>query len=180
MGNDEEWNPGWTVRAKVVPGTPYSPLVTTAVGQIRTPSRLTVIVDAHGRPDIERITFEVALVGRRYHVQRLEAVALPGGGIELSDLGRLPLSRFFEHAIASKFELVTPDGETYSAEQPVPEPIDPLHQVAITYSAAVAVGRPPTQAVAEDLGITANAAAQRVRRAREAGYLPPTTPGKVS
>jgi hypothetical protein len=52
--------------------------------------------------------------------------------------------------------------------------------VATIYATERAAMGDPTSAVARALGISYNAAAQRVRRARTKGYLAPTTPGKVS
>ncbi len=62
----------------------------------------------------------------------------------------------------------------------VDQPDDSLWDVASMYVAARAVGENPTAAVAAELALTPGAAAQRVRRAREKGYLNPTTKGKVS
>jgi hypothetical protein len=49
--------------------------------------------------------------------------------------------------------------------------------VPTTYRLAQLVGDNPTAAVAEELGITRQAAAQRVARARKQGHLPPTRKG---
>ena len=49
--------------------------------------------------------------------------------------------------------------------------------VPATYLLAQLVGEHPTAAVAQELGITRQAAAQRVSRARKQGQLPPTTKG---
>jgi hypothetical protein len=51
-------------------------------------------------------------------------------------------------------------------------------EVAEVYRQAWQDGRPPTRAVAEHFVITQSAAAKRVARARQAGYLPLTTRGK--
>lgn len=51
-------------------------------------------------------------------------------------------------------------------------------EVAEVYRQAWQDGRPPTRAVAEHFTITPSAAAKRVARARQAGYLPLTTRGK--
>lgn len=51
-------------------------------------------------------------------------------------------------------------------------------EVAEVYQHAWQKGRPPTQAVAEHFTISQSAAAKRVSRARQAGYLPLTTRGR--
>jgi hypothetical protein len=53
-----------------------------------------------------------------------------------------------------------------------------LREVAAVYRQAWKGGRPPTQAVADHFTISQSAAAKRVSRARQAGYLPPTTRGR--
>ena len=53
-----------------------------------------------------------------------------------------------------------------------------LAEVAEVYRHAWRDGRPPTRAVAEHFVISQSAAAKRVARARQAGYLPLTTQGK--
>ncbi len=82
-------------------------------------------------------------------------------------------------AISHRVVLESVDGDSYSAQSPMESP-DPLWAVALVYWIAYAVGENPTAAVAEDLGVSRGAAAQRVKRARDAGYLPPTTSGRAS
>ena len=53
-----------------------------------------------------------------------------------------------------------------------------LSEVAAVYRLAWEDGRPPTEAVADHFQITHSAAAKRVSRARQAGFLPPTTRGR--
>lgn len=55
---------------------------------------------------------------------------------------------------------------------------DGLEGVSTIYRMALLAGRPPTAAIAREFGITRRAATDRIRRARLAGFLPPTTPGK--
>jgi len=50
--------------------------------------------------------------------------------------------------------------------------------VAVVYRLALLVDMPPTRAVASQLGITQDAAAKRVQRAREAGFLASTVMGR--
>jgi transposase len=47
------------------------------------------------------------------------------------------------------------------------------------YRIAHAAGRPPAQAVAEVMGVPRSTAGRWIMRARRAGLLPPTSPGKA-
>lgn len=51
--------------------------------------------------------------------------------------------------------------------------------VADAYASAVQEGRNPTAAVAEHFTVSKSAAAKKVARAREAGFLPATTKGRI-
>jgi len=53
-----------------------------------------------------------------------------------------------------------------------------LSEVAAVYRQAWEDGRSPTQAVADHFSISQSAAAKRVSRARQVGYLPLTTRGR--
>jgi Family of unknown function (DUF6214) len=53
-----------------------------------------------------------------------------------------------------------------------------LAEVAEVYRQAWKDGQPPTRAVAAHFTISQSAAAKRVARARQAGYLPPTSQGR--
>lgn len=55
----------------------------------------------------------------------------------------------------------------------------PHAEVARVYLEALRIGRKPTRAVQRHFTITYSAAAKRVARAREAGYLPETTKGRL-
>lgn len=61
----------------------------------------------------------------------------------------------------------------------VDEDSDELLRVAAAYRFAYAVGLPPTKHVAAELGIADSTATKKVMRARRAGLLGPTTPGKA-
>lgn len=52
--------------------------------------------------------------------------------------------------------------------------------VVEVYLAAREAGLPPSKTVADELRLSRDAAYQRVRRARDAGLLPPTDPGRAS
>jgi hypothetical protein len=55
-----------------------------------------------------------------------------------------------------------------------------LWQVARIYQSAVAAGMPPVKAVAEEMSCSRSTAGRLVGEARKAGFLEPTTPGRVS
>jgi hypothetical protein len=55
--------------------------------------------------------------------------------------------------------------------------IDRLAVVAEVYQRALQERRPPTKAVAAHFGLSHGGAANLVSRARDAGLLPPTSPG---
>lgn len=57
---------------------------------------------------------------------------------------------------------------------------DHYRQVAEAYSAACEDGLPPTTTVAEQSRVSKTTAAKWVARARDLGYLPPTTRGKAA
>lgn len=52
-------------------------------------------------------------------------------------------------------------------------------EIASVYAQAVHDGRPPTTAVREHFQLTKSSAANRIARARQRGYLPKTTRGRV-
>lgn len=52
-------------------------------------------------------------------------------------------------------------------------------EVAEVYAAAVQAGKPPTAAVAAHFTVEKSSAAKKVSRARQRGFLPPTTKGRV-
>lgn len=56
---------------------------------------------------------------------------------------------------------------------------DHYREVADVYAVALQEGRNPTAAVTEHFTVSKSAAAKKVARAREAGFLPPTTKGRV-
>jgi hypothetical protein len=58
--------------------------------------------------------------------------------------------------------------------------VDRLREATEVYQAAVRHGMPPTKAVAARFGISSGGASNLVARARAAGLLPPTSPGKAA
>lgn len=56
---------------------------------------------------------------------------------------------------------------------------DHYREVAQVYAAAVQAGEPPTVAVAEHFTVEKSSAAKKVARARQRGFLPPTTKGRI-
>lgn len=56
---------------------------------------------------------------------------------------------------------------------------DHYREVAAVYARALQEGQPPTKAVAEHFTVEKSTAAKKVARARERGFLPKTTKGRV-
>jgi hypothetical protein len=145
-------------------------------GQLEGRERVTVVLEGKlfGTIEIEHL-----LIDRIYRAVKLTAVGPSSPGyIDFESLRRTNLRTWTRRALAGNVRAVTPHG-TYTADSSLSNP-DPLWAVALTYVTARATGDNPTAAVAEDFGLTHSAAAQRVKRARDKGYLPPTTPGKVT
>jgi hypothetical protein len=172
MGKPEAPSVNYRVRSHSQPAADYRPLVDLgARGRLEAPAWFTATLN----PGPIEVT--LTLVERTYRITGLRSDA----GLDLRALaGATGLMGALAETVANQMILTTTTGDVYSVDHPLEPPVDPLWLVAITYSAAHAVGQPPSKAVAERLGITAGAAAQRVRRARGAGYLPPTSAGKAS
>jgi hypothetical protein len=132
-----------------------------------------------GEPRLGRATMTVELIDGVYRVTALIAEGPEDSWLDLEAVRAMRFSELVVQGLVKAVRYHHDDGKTYTAEKPLPEQ-DPLRFVALTYAMARAAGQHPTARVAEDLGISREAAAQRVKRARDAGYLPPTEPGKVS
>lgn len=167
------------IKAKPAALWDYRPLVETEKWRLMMPGGATVTVDITGRSSLSRVLIDLELDGRRYRRTRLETIAADGASIDLEEVRGLRIAKWSVDGLAHTARLETFDGETFTASQPMIDP-DPLWPVALHYSIAYALGESPTAAVAEHLGISNNAAAQRVYRARAAGFLPATNPGKAS
>ena len=157
----------------------YRPLVDMKKGRLLMPARCTVVVEVTGLDGLAHVELGLELIGRRYQVTRLEASPPAGSGLDLELVRKLDVPLYARYGVAHLVIMESPEGEQYTASSPLENP-DPLWPVATTYSVAYALGEPPTAAVATDLGISHAAAAQRVKRARDAGYLPPTEKGRAS
>ena len=168
------------------------------IQQLLGPQRARIVV--HDEPDVSPIDLElrVALSGGRYRVTELSLIAsrvadveddfvratrVPsdddrytpasdGPGISPTALQEIRIPPILTRALASTVKprrlLSTNEWVTGMTEEDI---------VPTTYMLAQIVGAPPTQAVAERLGISSGAAAQRVKRARDAGLIEPTTKG---
>ena len=128
------------------------------------------------------VELTVKLRGRCYVTTDLHVVSpAEDDGLDLVVLllGDIPLTHLIRQSMRSSFIVVTPNGRTYPAYA-LPDDLDPVWKTAVIYTAAHAIYDKPTKAVADYFRISRDAAAHRVKRARKAGYLPPTTPGKAS
>lgn len=183
MSNTEELGATITPIAKVPPGVGYRTLAETPLGRMIAPERATVTFEIANHPTLSAVRMDVELVDRRYEIMRLEALGADGRGLTLQAIADLmsSLSMALRFAIEHRVKFEAPDGAVYSADRPVPDAgAGSLWAVALTYSVALAVGANPTAAVADELELSPGAAAQRVKRARDRGFLPATTPGKAS
>jgi hypothetical protein len=179
MSNKESQGAHLRVTSEVAVIPDYRTLVDLPNARLLAPSRCSVRVDVEGEAGLAFAKFDVGLIDRRFRVLRLTAEPNEGDGLNLYEVQRLDMGYILRAGLAHLIQLRTQDGEVFTAEHPVESP-DPHVNIALAYSVAHALGDHPVAFVARDLGISAGAAAQRVRRARAAGYLPPTTPGKAS
>jgi hypothetical protein len=170
-----------TVRVPDV--TDYRPLFEVPAGRLLVPGRCEVSYRSVDLDDEDATTttgtadIEVELVDRRYRVQRLSVESLDRLGVSASLMDRAMNLSGSLSEIGHLVRFERQDGNDVTVES---TRSDPLLHVAAVYSVAFAMGSNPTSAVAAAKGVKVNAAAQWVRRAREAGYLPPTTKGRAS
>ena len=177
--NKEPDTRSWIPVTDVPKGVGYSVVQDSSAGQLLAPDNAAVNVYAENVPGVKRIRMDVELVERQYNITNVEVSAPEGESLDLH-LFRSGDWNFWLHAgVASEVRLLTPDGETFSAKRPLPAP-DTNMEVALTYTVAYLLRQNPTKAVADRYELNAQAAAQRVKRARAKGYLPPTTVGKSS
>jgi hypothetical protein len=179
MSNDGAAEVQMRVSSKVPAFADYRPLVDLPAAKLVAPARCEVRVDVTGSPGLASAVFDVGLIERRFRILRLVAEPADGYGLDPYEVQRLDMGLILRGGIEHLIRWEGADGTSFSADRPM-DPDDPHVGIAVAYSVAHALGGHPVVAVAHDLGISAGAAAQRVRRARAAGYLPPTTPGKAS
>ena len=131
--------------------------------------------------EIAAVSLEAALVEGRYRVMRVE-VRGRETGVTSETLRRVPVAAILTKAVAHQVHKVgwlneAGEDEDWVWQNPLDNPDTALD---IVYLTARACAAPPTLAVADFFEISRSAAAQRVARRRKAGFLPATTPGKVS
>jgi hypothetical protein len=119
---------------------------------------------------IGELSIDFALRDGRYVMTRIEATEPEGRGLNIEDVRSFRYSEVLPAAIDAVLKKSRGPVSTLLAAQHKSEG---LEQIAIWYRLAELFGAPPTAAVAQHLGISPAAAAQRVRRARHAGLLPP-------
>jgi hypothetical protein len=151
----------------------YTVSVLAAVGH-RGPAALTVVVEQPRGEDGDPVTMNVL---RTVTVDRI----IRDG---LGKLSRAPLDAEAETGIPGAFR-VEEGGEVYVQETPGPgrgrrTTGERLERVAEIYLAALAEGRPPVNAVAQELPASRSTAGRLVGQARRAGLLTPTTRGRFS
>jgi hypothetical protein len=145
-------------------------------GHFEGPARFSVTFDVEDPPataGLRELSLDLELSDDRYVITRVEAVAPEGGRIDLETLRRFNYSAALRDALRHDVVSVPMSREDRIAVQLGETTPDPLERAAYVYTLARLVGESPTKAVADAQGISAAAAAQRVRRARQKGLLPP-------
>lgn len=166
-----------TVRTPIVPD--YRPLDESGAGAtLEAPAELTAAVHIDGDAGLGLVELDMRLVDGRYRITRLTATPPADGFLDIEAVRALNYSTYITDALAGTVVARTRQGDTYTAERPMTNP-DPLWPVALHYALTRALGGNPTAAVAERFDISYEAAAQRVKRARDKGFLAVTTRGKA-
>jgi hypothetical protein len=137
------------------------------------------------------VALDAELVDGRYECTRLEVSEREDGPpITSNALRTLPVGRLMREAaqisarvrVGASTRRATTGGATLRdgvlRRRPADED-EELLTVALAYRLAHACGEPPTNAVAEQLGIARSTATKKVMAARAAGYLGKTTAGKA-
>jgi hypothetical protein len=162
-----------------VPGTPCRPLADDGpLALLWGPVELTVEVTVEGDVGLGFVEIMVRQIEGSYRPVRIEGRPPEGGWLNYESLRRVPFASMVRYGLANRIEYRDLDGRIYTSDRPMAE-ADPLWSVALTYAVAAAAGEHPTRAVAEALGISHAAAAQRVKRSRDRGYLPPVPKGRT-
>ena len=73
---------------------------------------------------------------------------------------------------------ITPSPKQYGSKQGTPLGEDLLKSIAAIYRQAINTGQSPTQAIAQQFGISESTAAKRIQKAREHQFLGKANPGK--
>jgi Family of unknown function (DUF6214) len=151
----------------------YTVSVLAGVGQ-RGPGALKVIIAQPREEDGDPVTMNVL---RMVTVDRIIRDAL-------SKLSRQVIDAEAETGVRGAFR-IKEGGQVYVQEAPGPgrgrrTTDERLERVAEIYRGALAEGRPPVNAVADDLPASRSTAGRLVGQARQAGLLTPTTRGRFS
>lgn len=107
-----------------------------------------------------------SMAGWRYEVTDLRLSPGPAGGVTSKTLVSIRLPGLLRRALRPYITRMDPDGSFTIGSA------DPDDRAVLAYVEALLIGDHPTQAVAAELGVKPNAAAQRVFRLRRAGRLP--------
>jgi hypothetical protein len=176
----------YKVRARWSEAKGYKPLADSGpAGNLEAPAEITSEITAEypdskrGKPRLAKATLKLKLIDGIYRLIELNAVGPDDAWLDIEEVRSMRYNDQIQAAVAGAVRLVTKDGDTFTSEHPLDNP-DPHWAIALDYASARAVGRAPLVAVAEHFEISRDAAAQRVKRAREKGFLPKTDRGKVS
>lgn len=168
-------------------GTDYRQVVNARRLQLSVPERLRVVVAYVGHERLKRVDLLLELrSGPRYQIGFRAIEPVDDRGVLANDLDVSSLRTNLADCVASEMRIEF-EGGVYDRDFPVHEVDEQIHpddlamiRVAVPYASAVLAGHAPLQHLHDRLNITPAAAATRVKVARQAGFLNPTTPGKVA
>lgn len=145
------------------------------------------------REDGDDLPYDLELSVRyrngRYVIERMVAMQVESGPpVDGAGLRLVPIPGLIFQVVARFVWNITPsqDGALWTEFLGVDPEIaaagptdDVLRQVAVVYAVAYACDQPPTKAVTATFGLARSTAGRWVARARERGFLGPTTPGRA-
>jgi hypothetical protein len=178
--------PRWDLTITLPDDAKWVPLLDSGPeGLLEAPDRLVVTDECTYGGDgpvgsrLDRVVTTLQLIKGTYRVKSLHAENdQPMGWLDFEEVRRIRYRERMRQALANVVRLTTPDGQVYTSAHPLPD-AHPLWVVATVYATALALAQPPVVAVAEHFGISRDAAATRVQRARERGFLRPTEKGRA-
>lgn len=149
--------------------------------------KVTVTPSTPDDPQFVVVLTMIATEGR-YRTNRIVITDETGSGsVDSQVLRNLPVTQWSQQAIFNALLGQSPTAQGWSIGESIDQsfaddgPTDQaLRTFAAIYKYALAAGAPPLKTVQEFAGFGKPKASDWTRRAREAGFLPPTTRGKAN